>query len=154
MLASQLARHFHTLWVPEYARTYLENLDRPYKYEDILGIAKGQVAQIEKVSKKAGSYLFSDTEMTVTKIWCEFKYGKCHPWILEQLEKQDFDLYLLMDTDLPWEFDPQREHPGKRKELFDLYLKELLQRKVKFEIISGIGEKRFQKALEIINSKF
>ena len=40
MLAQQLADHYHTLWVPEFARDYLTSLNRPYEEDDILYIAR------------------------------------------------------------------------------------------------------------------
>ncbi|MCD4664388.1 MAG: AAA family ATPase, partial [Bacteroidales bacterium] len=85
-------------------------------------------------------------------IWCEYKYGKCHSWILENINNHKYDLFLLMDIDLPWEYDKQRENPNQRKELFDLYLKELKDRNFPFKIISGKAEKRLSNAIEIINS--
>ena len=149
-LTDQLAGHYHSLRIPEYAREYLDNLGRPYIYSDILIIAREQYTRQQAAEKVAGRFLFCDTELIVTKIWCEFRYGKCHPWILDHLEKQDFELYLLMNIDLPWQDDPQREHPGKRKELFNLYLKELQDRNLPFHIISGTGEKRLHHAISII----
>ena len=41
-LAKQLAERFQTTWVPEFARTYLDNLTRPYREDDLLRIAQGQ----------------------------------------------------------------------------------------------------------------
>ncbi|MFK8006949.1 MAG: AAA family ATPase [Saprospiraceae bacterium] len=41
-LARQLAQVYNTVWVPEFARTYLEGLNRPYRGDDLLKIAKGQ----------------------------------------------------------------------------------------------------------------
>jgi nicotinamide riboside kinase len=41
-LAQHLAGHYKTLWVPEYARKYLESINRPYTYNDILVIAQKQ----------------------------------------------------------------------------------------------------------------
>ena len=34
-LSEQLAKHYHTIFIPEYDRTYVENLKRPYTYEDV-----------------------------------------------------------------------------------------------------------------------
>ena len=39
-LAKGLAEHYHTLWVPEYAREYLNKLGSPYEYEDILRLQR------------------------------------------------------------------------------------------------------------------
>ncbi len=153
-LAEKLAQHYHTMWVPEFARVYLDHLDRNYTYQDILFIAKSQMEIEHALTERAKGFLFCDTELIVTKIWCEYKYGKCHQWILENLEKSNYDLYLLLNIDLPWQPDSQREHPDKRKELFDLYLKELISRELPFEIIDGNSEERLVKAIKIINQRF
>jgi len=47
-LCAQLAEHFQSLWVPEFARGYLEKKISPYTYDDLLVIAKGQVELEEK----------------------------------------------------------------------------------------------------------
>ena len=150
MLAEQLAGYYHTLWVPEFARSYIDNLGRPYVEQDILTIAQGQLAHEQQLTGKANQYLFCDTELIVTKIWSEFKYGHCDPWIEENIEKNRYHLFLLCDIDLPWVEDPQREHPHLRKQLFDLYLRELTERKFPFRIISGIGESRLKNAVRVI----
>jgi NadR type nicotinamide-nucleotide adenylyltransferase len=150
MLAQQLADHYRTVWVPEYSRVYLLQTEGKYNYGDILKIARGQKKSEKALSDIARRVMFSDTELLVTKIWCEVKYKKCHPWILENLAKQDFDLYLLMDIDLPWEFDPLREHPDERKYLFGLYRNELEVRKLNYKIVGGIDDKRLKKAIGFV----
>ena len=152
MLAEQLSAHYKTTWVPEYARKYLEEIGRPYEEDDILEIAKGQLAgEAEQLTKAAG-YLFCDTEMLVTKIWSEVKYKRCHPWISEAFEQHCYDLYLLCDIDLPWQYDPLREHPDQRQFLFDLYHNELTSRKYPFRIVRGTGPARLQNAVEFIEN--
>ncbi|MCB0806076.1 MAG: ATP-binding protein [Bacteroidales bacterium] len=151
-MARQLASHFNTVWVPEYAREYLENLGRPYRYEDILIIGRQQYQLQKEKLKEASEFIFYDTDFTVLKIWCEFKYGKCHEWIKTQFEKQPIDHYLLMNFDLPWEPDPQREHPAKRLELFDLYVNELRNKRSDFTLISGLGDQRLKHAIEAVEA--
>jgi NadR type nicotinamide-nucleotide adenylyltransferase len=145
-LAKQLAAYYNTIWVPEYARGYLERLNRAYTYDDILTIAKHQFIQNMESTPEAGKPVFCDTELIVTKIWCDVKYGQCHPWILENIPKQAFDLYLLTDTDIPWEADAQREHPNLRHHLKQLYLNELHSRNLPFKLISGEGNQRLAEA--------
>ncbi len=154
ILTEQLAKTFNSTWVPEYAREYLDQINRPYSYEDILAIARAQFQKMKDAVDTAGQFIFYDTELLVTKIWCDFKYGKCHPWILNQLNNQDIDLYLLMDIDLPWQPDPQREHPDKRKILFDLYQTEMEKRNWPYEVISGTGDPRLENALNAISKWF
>ena len=154
ILAEQLAEHYHTLWVPEYAREYINNLDHPYNQEDILEIARGQIRSETSIFRQTKELLICDTELMVTKIWSEVKYGKCDPWILNMLENHKYDLYLLCDIDLPWEEDPQREHPHEREYLFNLYKKELTGRALPFFVISGVGKKRLDNAIRVIETFF
>ena len=150
-LAKKLAKHFETIWIPEYAREYIENLSRPYHRDDLLKSASGQYNAIEDVENQSLPIVFADTEMTVLKVWSDHKYGQTPPQILEMLDKQHFDHYLLMNIDLPWVYDSQREHPHLRQHFFDIYKNELISRKWPFSVISGTEEARFQNALEVLN---
>lgn len=150
-ISQQLADHYNTVWVPEFARVYLLQIERPYCYGDILEIARGQKKSEEAFEPIANWLLFSDTEILVTKIWCEVKYGKCHPWIDEQLKIQNYALYLLMDIDLPWTYDTLRENPDDRDFLLDLYEKELKKLGVNYHIISGVGDERFRVAARVVD---
>ncbi|MTI31738.1 AAA family ATPase [Xanthovirga aplysinae] len=150
-LAQDLANYYQTLWVPEFARSYLNQLDRPYREEDLVEIAKGQIRSEEINAKKANKLLICDTELTVLKIWSEYKYGQCHPWIIKELLKHSYDLYLLTSPDIPWEDDPLREHPEEREKLFDVYLKELKGRKLPISIISGTPDIRKSTAIRVID---
>lgn len=151
-LAEALAAHFKTIWVPEYAREYIARLNRPYHQEDINVIALNQLASENKWEKEANKLLICDTEFIVTKIWSEFVFGNCSEWIKNKVEMHRYDLYLLMDIDLPWQEDPQREHPHQRKELFSKYYRELEHHNFPFAVISGQGEERLHNAIEVIKS--
>lgn len=153
-LSEKLARFYNTVWVNEYSREYLENLGRDYNYDDILKIAQQQYNLENNEALKANTFLFCDTDFTVTKIWCEFKYGKCHEWISEMFLKHKYDLYLLCDIDLPWIYDPLREHPDKREALFSLYKNTLEKANFNFEIISGTGDKRLNNAIKALEKHF
>ncbi len=149
-LCAQLANHFNEPWVPEVARSYIDNLNRAYTAADILEIAKQQIDREENTAKNANQFLFCDTELIVTKIWSEHKYQKCDPWILAQILKNKYHLYLLCDVDLPWEPDPQREHPGLRAYFFKKYKEELSTHQCDYQIVSGKGQQRLENAIKII----
>ncbi len=156
-LCRELAAHYNTAYVPEYAREYLDNLEREYVEDDILQIARGQLGKehnmaSELLARPIRPLLFCDTEFLVTKIWSFHKYNKCHPWILEQIEKNTYDLYLLCDIDLPWEPDPQREHPHLRQYFFDWYQKELESYGFQYAIIRGRKQVRVKHAIEAVNN--
>jgi NadR type nicotinamide-nucleotide adenylyltransferase len=151
-LSEELATYYKTVFVPEYARGYIDALDRPYNREDILIIAKGQIRDEARMKQQAYRMLFCDTELIVTKIWSEVKYGICDPWILKMIEENNYDLFLLCNIDLPWEEDPQREHPHMREKLFSLYLDELTNRGFPFKVVSGTGKERLMNAIGFVES--
>jgi NadR type nicotinamide-nucleotide adenylyltransferase len=150
-LAKFLAEHYNTQWVPEFARSYIDALDRPYTKEDLLLIAKGQIEFEDKISVQSKKLIICDTTLLVIKIWSEFKYGVCDPAILTALKKRSYDLYLLTHIDLPWEEDPQREHPHQREELFKLYKSEVEKMGVPFIIIRGNRAARREVAIKAID---
>lgn len=150
-LARQLSHHYQTNWVPEYARKYLEEINRPYTYNDILVIARKQFEE-ENLAAKNTDLLFCDTDFCVTSIWCKVKYGKCHKWITTKLEKNNYGLYLLCDIDLPWQSDPLREHPEMRSELFGMYHDLLQEHKFNYRIVNGTGEERLQNAIAFVDN--
>ena len=67
-LAAALAAYFQEPWVPEVAREYLEKLDRPYAYEDLLQIGKQQMLLEDELAGRAKNYLFCDTDLRVLKL--------------------------------------------------------------------------------------
>lgn len=150
MLASELSAEFGDPWVPEFARAYLERLTHPYTFDDVLEIARGQYQLEEKMLTDAQEWLFCDTDFLVTRIWCLVKFGKSHPWIDQMADRHRYAHYLLCNTDIPWEADPLREHPGFRNELFAMYKNELLQRNLPFTVIRGTGRSRLLQAVNAI----
>lgn len=165
-LCKCLAAHYKTLWCPEYAREYLLTHGTNYTYEDLLIIAKGQIALEEEYMEKVSQHwqiknsklknpvLFVDTDMYVMKVWCEYVFGKCHPYILDKITEENTDLYFLCDIDLPWVKDELREYPDlqSRKELFHIYKDILINQNVPWFIISGTYEQRLQKAIKCIEA--
>lgn len=53
-LCEMLAQHYATEWCPEFAREWLLTNGRDYQYDDLLTIAKGQIALDEEYSEKVG----------------------------------------------------------------------------------------------------
>lgn len=166
-----LARHYNAHWCPEYAREYLLKNGTNYSFDDLLTIAKGQLAMEDEYCKSVGNrpqptvnpgtqltalssqLLIIDTDMYVMKVWCEFVFGKCHKWILEQIVKRQYDLYLLCNTDLPWVKDELREYPDleTRETLYKIYKDLMINQPVPWVEISGSNDERLQKAVESVD---
>ncbi|MEO5996216.1 MAG: ATP-binding protein [Chitinophagaceae bacterium] len=153
-LAMELAQHYQTVWVEEYARRYLLKNGMNYTYDDLLTIAKGQVELEEEAARNIkNEMLFIDTDMYVMKVWCEFVFSKCHTWILNQVVQQNYDLYLLCNTDLPWVKDELREYPDleNRELLYHIYKDIMINQSVPWIDISGNYTQRLKKAIQGIN---
>ena len=151
-LCKALANHYQTTWSPEYARQFLSDNGTNYSYDDLLTIAKGQLALEDASVEKASDMLIIDTDMYVMKVWCEYVFNNCHPFILEKINERKYDAYLLCDIDLPWTADEMREYPNEepRKELFTIYKELLINQKTPWGIVSGTGETRTQNAIDLI----
>ncbi|MFM2364192.1 MAG: hypothetical protein RLZZ316_3094 [Bacteroidota bacterium] len=153
-LCEQLAQHFNTSWCPEFARQYLISHGTQYTYDDLLTIAQGQLAAEEQMALQINNGLFFiDTNMYVMKVWCEFVFDKCHPWILEQIVNRPYDLYLLCNTDLPWIKDELREYPDleTRNKLFHYYKDLLVNQATPWVEISGNDKNRLVQAITAVN---
>jgi len=164
-LCSQLAAHYNTIWCPEFARQYLLDNGTNYTFEDLATIAKGQLELEKKYEVQSMEYehqnnqipnskfLFLDTDMYVMKVWCEFVFGKCHKFILDEILTRKYDLYLLCNIDLPWVKDELREYPDEkpRQELFAIYQNILSNQSTPWHLISGTNNERLQNAIKAIN---
>jgi NadR type nicotinamide-nucleotide adenylyltransferase len=149
-LAQFLAEHFQTVWVQEYARAYLNKLIPPYEKSDLTKIAHGQGRMEDEWIYDANRVLICDTNAITIKVWSEFKYGDCDPDILRQTTERRYDLYLLTYIDVPWEDDPQREHPDKRESFWTIYKNEVEKTGVPFIEIKGPREERRKTAIEAV----
>jgi NadR type nicotinamide-nucleotide adenylyltransferase len=153
-LCMQFAEYYKTVWVPEYARTFMENLNRAYTYEDVIHCAREQMKAEDDLAKTANRFLFCDTELINYKVWFEDVFKKIPEWLEEEITKRKYDLYLLTSPDLPWVHEAVRENPHRREYLFDLYKKELEKRNFVYSVISGNGESRIALAIRYIDSYF
>lgn len=151
-LSKQLSEYFEQPWLIEYARTYLSQLQRPYQETDLIEIAKGQVKEEDQLLASGSDLVFLDTSLEVLKVWSEWKYDHCEPYITEQLSTRPVDLYLLLSPDMAWEDDPLRENPHNRGLLFDIYKKEIKALGAPYEIISGHGLIRTKRAIKAIHA--
>ncbi len=151
-LTKFLAVHFKTAHVEEYARAYLNKLIRGYEKSDLTKIAHGQARMEDEWVYDANRVLVCDTNAIVIKVWSEFKYGDCDPDILRIIQERKYDLYLLTYIDVPWENDPQREHPDKREHFWQIFKNEIEKSGVPYTQIRGPREERRAKAVEAVES--
>lgn len=161
-LCGYLADYYKTTWCPEFAREYLLENGTTYTVDDLITIAKGQLDAEQQHTKTLQSQtdqtgiikpLIIDTDMYVMKVWSEYVFGTCPTFILDEINKQHYDLYLLCKPDIPWVKDELREYPDEkpRQELFQIYKDILINQQTPWTEISGGFEARNQIAVAAIN---
>ncbi len=149
-LTQQLAEHFQTVAVPEYARTLQEAQNNDLSPDDIPRIARGQIASEEALARAANRVLICDTDVLTTTIWSDVLYGSCPQWIRDEAERRTYDLYLLTDVDVPWVPDPLRYLPENRHDFHALCERALRNRGRPCVKLSGDWERRFRDACRAI----
>ena len=149
-LARQLATYFDAPMVPEYARLFLSLLGRRYVEADLMRIAAGQLRWEEALAATGSPLLICDTELTVIKVWSEHKYGRCAPELSAAWARRGYDLVLLCRPDIPWAYDPLREHPEGREALFERYEAALASSGRPYVVVEGTAEQRLRQAVDVI----
>ncbi len=159
MLSEQLAGHYHTLWVPEFARSYCTALDRECTLEDEINMFHGQLASEERALAQLAARrdarprvpLICDTTIVTVKVWCEYVFGFCPPEVEKEYRERSYDLYLLMDIDLPWQEDPLRNFPDKQSFFLEWYTRLMQEKNAVYAVVSGQGEARLRSAITAID---
>lgn len=141
-LAQRLVREFEGSWVPEFAREYALRVARELTADDVEPIARGELALLD--ANPDARVL--DTDLISTVVYARHYYGACPEWIVREARTRRADLYLLLDTDVPWLPDPARDASGDaREDLFDAFRAALDEFETSWTIVSGGWEERWER---------
>lgn len=152
-LTIDLARHFQTVFVEEYARGLLDFKNgRCDDLEDIARIARGHRASTHALARQANRVLFCDTDLLTTTVWSNALFGTCPAWLYQAADEMSYDLYLVTDVDVPWVDDQQRFFKDERQEFMERCLQALEQRHRPFIMISGSWEERLARAIQAVEN--
>lgn len=150
-ITQALAKHFKTFWVPEYARYYCEALIEPCTLQDEINMFHGQVALEKAVEALVeNGLLFCDTTFLTVKIWSDYQLGETPQVVLDTLKKQQYDFYILLKNDIPWEDDPLRDFKGMSDYFMDVWRKELNSLNANYLEVGGL-ENRIENAIHAVN---
>lgn len=155
-LSEQLARHYNTVWIPEFARDYLQNKwnneRKTCEYDDLVPIAEGQMKLENDAAKKADRILICDTDLLETMVYSEEFYGgEIDPKLEKAAIESSYDLYLLTYIDTPWVADDLRDRPHQRLEMFKAFENTLKKYNRPYLLVSGSKEERLQMAINAID---
>ena len=145
-LARYLAKRYHGLLIPEYARDYVEQKGTTeVSFDELCAIAKHQIEELENLSSHSlilsfTQPIFFDTELIVTKVWFDYAFGRVPEWLNENIHRFPMDVYLLTYPDIAWVPDPARSNGSDaiRKELFDRYEAEVQALDIPYYIIRHV----------------
>lgn len=155
-LSKHLARHYNTVWAPEFAREYLQkkwnNERKTCEADDLLPIAIGQMKLENKLATKADKVLICDTDLLETKVYSQEFYGGFVDDLLDKAANENqYDLYLLTYIDTPWEADDLRDRPEQRLEMFKAFENALIENNKNYILLKGNKEIRLKKAIKAID---
>ena len=148
-LASRLADHYGTLFVQEVARDLITSNN--LTLDDYEQIGYAQTAAVLEAVPKANRLLICDTDVITTAIYADI-YLDAVPVILRELEqKVAYDLYFLLDIDVPWVADGLRDLGHRRREIYLKFKAALDERGSAYVLVSCTWEERWNTVTEAID---
>ena len=149
-MARRMAKHYHTVFVPEVAREMVTS--NQFTEEEIVRIGEAQTKRVLEQAKVANQILFCDSDLITTQIYAEI-YLKKVPEALIDLEKKiKYDQYLLFDIDIPWVADGLRDLGERRSEMLEFFRSKLESRKIPYTLISGSLEQRERVIISVVDN--
>ena len=155
-LSRHLARYYNSVWVPEYAREFLQNKwnneRKTCELEDLLPIARGQIKLENKLAQKTNTVLICDTDLLETKVYSETYYsGTCDPILEKYALENTYDLYFLTYIDTPWEADDLRDKPQEREKMFKAFENTLKRYNRPYVLLTGNKNERLKTAVKHVD---
>tara|TARA_R110000772_G_scaffold1210_5_gene4319 strand:- start:8428 stop:9453 length:1026 start_codon:yes stop_codon:yes gene_type:complete len=156
-MVKKLSEHFNCKMVEEYGRTYTEPMGDLYELtkEDMENIATEHYNQVHDHDSDPTKFLFVDTEAITTKVFGKIYVDEnFHSNIIEDIiKKQDYDLYFLLENDVPY-FNDGNRLPENFRVVSNKKLKEELKNNnIDYISISGNYEKRFEKIVDRVENE-
>ncbi len=162
-LIEKLSHHYGIPYIPEFAVEYLnnrKNKKKKYTLEDLQMIAAGQTFSenlfLMTTALTEAKITLCDTDILTIKIWAEVVFGKTDETIENLVNifakgrKKENIYFLCSPEGIEWEAHPLRENPNDRDKLFGLYENLLKKQKVKYVVLKGNLEMRFNDAVKMI----
>lgn len=150
-IAKLLAEHYSTVWVAEYGRELWDEKDGKLQFEDMLHIAKTQIAREEKLTSQTDTWLFCDTSPLTTLFYSISMFGNADVRLIE-LARRKYDLVFLCVPDFPFVQDGTRRNADFSQQQHDWYCDQLSRSQIEFTLLTGDVEQRIEEVSRTINS--
>jgi NadR type nicotinamide-nucleotide adenylyltransferase len=155
-LAETLARHYGTVWVPEYLREFVDTLGRVPFEHDQPAIARTQRAREDALARMldAGALLFCDTTPLMTGVYSRVYWGRVPADLLAMEAAHDYALTFVAAPDLPWVADGlMRESDAVRHRVHAELLAVLAARGIEYKLVTGEVERRVGQVEAVIDAR-
>lgn len=145
-LARDLSKAIQCAIIPELARPYLTLSHGDYTLSDLNCLADQQWAIEQLYRPLKPRTLVFDTGALVLEIWAaqKFKEELVRPTMLNER----YDIIVLCQPDMPWEYDALRANPEDRERLARIYEEKLSESSVPWISVSGPPDTRLSQALQ------
>lgn len=115
-LTERIADELTTTWVPEFGRAYTDGRDaRTLDLADFEAIARAQMAWEAAAAPRANRILVCDTELHTTCTSSVLILGDRPVWLTEVARARPYDLFLVLQDDVPWVDDGTRVLGERRR---------------------------------------
>jgi NadR type nicotinamide-nucleotide adenylyltransferase len=156
-LSKDLAKHYGTVWVPEYGRVYSEGkqfggTDAAWRSEEFVSIARAQAALEDTLAEASNGLVICDTDPFATSIWHERYMGTRSSEVEELAAKRQYNLYIVTGDEIPFVQDGLRDGEHIRNDMHRRFIERLTEAGRPFIVVSGTKEERLQAAVTAINS--
>lgn len=158
-LAESLAKHFNTIWVPEFGREYWEQKVAglsmygqlpAFTSDEFDLIAAEQQRRENLAARSANQVLFADTNAFATGTWHERYMGFRSPTVDAIGRIDRVDLYLLTEPDFPFVQDGFRDGEAIRLDMHDNFARQLTNGRVPVLSIHGLHEARLNTVITAV----
>ena len=154
-LCETLARHYKTVWVPEFAREYCKDKDlAQLKLDDLTFMCKQQILQEDVLINAARRFLFCDTSPITLKFWAQLTFKDVPDLINDMVANRTYDHYLITNNDIEWEADLLRQNLHAREMILQHNISEVSNTNKPYTVITGRGDERLGNALEILEQLY
>ena len=154
-LAEALARHFQTVWVPEYGRWYWEGRrytphQEVWESHEFLRIARGQAHWEADLARQANRLVICDTDPLATHVWHRRFMNRYCPELERFAAGHRYDLTILTAPDFAFVQDGTREGEAIRHQMHEWFREVLQAHDRRFIVVEGSYEHRLEVAVEQI----
>lgn len=144
-LAETLARHYQTLWVPEYLREFVDLHQRVPRQDEQIQIARTQLQRESELEKQATNWLFCDTGPMMTALYSRHYFGQPDAELAELAQSHEYDFTIVTAPDFPWTPDGlQRESAAVRDHIHEQVLDLLDEQGIPFLLVEGDLQSRVE----------